>query len=135
MTDRIDTLLGIAGANYGMCVCQFATMFPACGETSGFFPGSCAIAHCNATTVIPQCAKPKYGKMLKDINDNRQREAERIVSFYSEVIGKGNMVWGKHTSYIPHSDYKKIFSKLTHGQIKTETVKEQIQRKIPVINM
>lgn len=51
---------------------------------SGFFPGSCAISRCNATTVIPQCSKPKYGKMLKDINDNRQREAERIVSFYSE---------------------------------------------------
>ena len=40
LTERIDTFLGIAGANYGLCLCQFAQTIPAwCNALDGLYPG------------------------------------------------------------------------------------------------
>lgn len=40
LTDRVDTFLGIAGANYGLCMCQFAQTIPAwCNALDGLYPG------------------------------------------------------------------------------------------------
>lgn len=37
---RVDTFLGISGANYGLCVCQLAQTIPAwCNALDGLYPG------------------------------------------------------------------------------------------------
>ncbi|CAD6189292.1 unnamed protein product [Caenorhabditis auriculariae] len=125
ISQNVKTLLGISGANYGMCACQNASQLPACGKKLGFFPGSCEGLDCLSDK---PCHHLAYSRFLHDLNKGLTKEAETVVSFWSQsddIIGNESKAWGRVTSLIPHSNDKKVFEKLKHMEMKTETVPDQ----------
>ncbi|KAE9548079.1 hypothetical protein FO519_008708 [Halicephalobus sp. NKZ332] len=138
---RIQSFLGIAGANYGMCACigEAANAFKACGKSIGFYAGdSCQKVPksplsksksnftCSDTPENADC-KVEYASNLMNLNDKHPKPAERVYSFWSdedEIIGNNN-VWGRRTSEIPGSDEHMIFPTLKHHELKINTAKSQ----------
>uniref|UniRef100_A0A914YD43 Triacylglycerol lipase n=1 Tax=Panagrolaimus superbus TaxID=310955 RepID=A0A914YD43_9BILA len=138
---NVKTFLGIAAANYGLCMCDIdtATKLPVCGVRVGFFPGSSCKKHedssvsCASATKQDKC-EPSYSHILMGINGDipeffgpMVREGENIFSFWSEedeIVGS-NSVWGRKTSFIPLSNGFKVFPNMKHHQLKTDTVAEQ----------
>ncbi|CAI5455744.1 unnamed protein product [Caenorhabditis angaria] len=133
IANSIETFIALAGANYGMCPCEAAISFAACGTKTGFFPGECPSSTCSSQEVseeMNKCATVKYSQFLTSLNENQdnKKDAMFVASFWSdddEVLGKGNMVWGKHTSLVPNSDIKKIYRGLKHLEMKTLTAADQ----------
>lgn len=39
LTDKVDTFIGIAGANYGLVACYSMYIVDTCNEDNGFYPG------------------------------------------------------------------------------------------------
>uniref|UniRef100_A0A1I7US38 Lipase n=2 Tax=Caenorhabditis tropicalis TaxID=1561998 RepID=A0A1I7US38_9PELO len=130
LSHRIGTFISLASANYGMCPCQHAFAFPACGMETGFFPGTCSDAACSSQNVnaTETCGDTQYSSYLMDLNKNAKKDASFVASMWSdddEILGKGNMVWGRHTSLVPHSDMRKVYHELTHNDVKTLTAADQ----------
>lgn len=43
LTDKVNTFIGIAGANYGLVTCGYVgDLMPTCNKANGFYPGSSA---------------------------------------------------------------------------------------------
>ena len=97
-TDRIKVFVGLAGANEGLTSCYTTqTTLPTCGSTNGFFPGQ-----------PPFITKSNF---LKELDDNRAKEASWVVSFrapFDEIIGQDCLVWGKYTTRIKREDEEVI---------------------------
>uniref|UniRef100_A0A8R1DZU3 Uncharacterized protein n=1 Tax=Caenorhabditis japonica TaxID=281687 RepID=A0A8R1DZU3_CAEJA len=130
LSHRIGTFIALASANYGMCPCQHAFAFPACGIETGFYPGTCSKIECSSqdVNISDSCADMPYSSYLMDLNKNSRKDANFVASFWSdddEILGKGNMVWGRHTSLVPHSDMRKIYRGLKHNEVKLLTAADQ----------
>lgn len=130
LSHRIGTFIALASANYGMCPCQHAFAFPACGTETGFWPGHCSETSCSSQdfNATESCGNPQYSQFLMDLNTDAKKDGSFVASMWSEddeILGKGNMVWGRHTSLVPHSDMRKIYSALTHNDVKTTTAADQ----------
>ena len=56
---KVDTFLGIAGPNYGLCVCQLAQTVPAwCNALDGLYPGySCEDQVSLGKSAISECKR------------------------------------------------------------------------------
>lgn len=39
LTDKVDTFVGIAGANWGLTACYELPMYATCNKNNGFYPG------------------------------------------------------------------------------------------------
>jgi pimeloyl-ACP methyl ester carboxylesterase len=90
LKDRVDTFVGIAGANWGLVDCYTDFLIPTCATVNGFFPG-----------IAP--GPIQLSAILTDINYVGGPEAGFVFTIYSltdEVIGYGDLVWGKFTSKI-----------------------------------
>lgn len=107
LTDRIGTLVGIAGANHGLALSYaMGPLLPINSPTNGFYPG-----------FAPGLGQSSF---LRELNANPAREAERIFSIYStadEITGPGNLVWGQRTSRIPGQAGEKVFTDHAYGHI------------------
>ena len=117
LASSVDTFLGIAGGNWGLTECYLASSVPTCGKENGFYPG-----------YAPGPAG--LSTFLNDINTNGVKEGDYVFSMLStadDLIGFGDIVWGKYTSEIPGSDATKIYSDLTHMGLKSTTFEEQLQ--------
>ncbi|CAI2356215.1 unnamed protein product [Caenorhabditis sp. 36 PRJEB53466] len=130
ISHRIGTFIALASANYGMCPCQHAAAFPACGVETGFYPGTCSEAECSSqdSNTTDSCSDVPYSSYLMDLNNSTKKEANFMASLWSdddEILGKGNMVWGRHTSLVPRSDMHKIYRGLNHNGVKTLTAADQ----------
>ncbi|KAF1748511.1 hypothetical protein GCK72_024978 [Caenorhabditis remanei] len=130
LSHRIGTFISIASANYGMCPCQHAFAFPACGVETGFYPGSCSDTACSSEdpNVSGTCGEISYSSYLMNLNKNGKKDATFVASLWSdddEILGKGNMVWGRKTSVVPHSDMRKVYNELSHNEVKTLTAADQ----------
>uniref|UniRef100_A0AC35GND9 Lipase n=1 Tax=Panagrolaimus sp. PS1159 TaxID=55785 RepID=A0AC35GND9_9BILA len=142
INSKVKSFLGIAAANYGLCMCNDETSesMPVCGKILGFYSGSeckngkrdpditCASARpedeCDPDTSVFLShlngkVPDKYGPLIKD--------ADEVYSFYSEedeIVGP-NFVFGRKTSVIPFSSGVIVFPNMKHHQLKTDTVVEQ----------
>ena len=88
LADRVDTFIGIAGANYGLINCAFIPMgIPTCNDLNGFFPGD----------YLGTKGRSKY---LAELDDGI-KEGTKVYSIFSttdDLIGYGDLVYGKYTS-------------------------------------
>lgn len=115
LTERVDTFVGIAGANQGLTSAYMTGgALPVMNPVDGFYPG-----------VLPGFGQSQF---LRELNSNPAREGQHVYSIYSkadEVLGPGNLVWGQRTSRIPGQDGEKVLENAGHIASKDETVAAQ----------
>ncbi|ULT95549.1 hypothetical protein L3Y34_004337 [Caenorhabditis briggsae] len=133
---KVRAILGIAGANFGLCACVghwLGVVWPTCNDDNGLWPGeTCYPTRMDgmcATSPLPYpCNGLTYSKFLMDLNNSRFKPAQHIFSMWSmgdDLIGDGNMVWGRPTSEIPMSDGNKIYKNYSHMETKLNTAADQ----------
>lgn len=113
LAGKVETFLGISGANLGLVACYASYALPTCGQTNGFFPG-----------LLPSSGPSTY---LAALNDNN-KEGDHVITMLSTVddlIMFGDKVWGKYTSQIPYEDACQIYNNETHMGMKAQTAAEQ----------
>jgi triacylglycerol lipase len=117
LTDKVDTFIGIAGANYGLVNCEYTFTLPTCAPYLGFYPG----------TYGPE----DLSYYLHNLNTNTIREGKNIfamMSTWDDLISYGDLVWGKYTSDFPTTDKKKVFETYdySHIALRDLTANEQL---------
>jgi triacylglycerol lipase len=94
LTDRVDTFVGIAGANLGLVACyETGPSSPTCAETNGFYPG-----------VLSGSMVTARSSYLNDLLATQGYEGAFRYSLWSsvdELIGYGDIVYGTPTSRLP----------------------------------
>uniref|UniRef100_A0A914CZN3 Lipase n=1 Tax=Acrobeloides nanus TaxID=290746 RepID=A0A914CZN3_9BILA len=126
----VDTFVGLAGANYGLCNCMGGSQ-QTCNKQNGFWPGdSCGqnLYTCSINPPLYPCSNPTYSAYLTSLNNNPIKIASYIYSAWSQdddLIMFKDLVWGRPTSLIPNSTAQKVYSKLTHMQTKENTAADQ----------
>jgi hypothetical protein len=115
ITSGIDTFVGIAGANWGLVSCyQTGGSTPTCAATNGLYPGYSAW--------VP------YPLGLSNILYNMNSSGSHYEGAYTysvwstvdEVIGYGNLVYGRYTSQVPGQDGEKRFNAVPYGHINSK---------------
>ena len=118
----VALFVGIAGSNRGLTLCYTSPAVPTCGATNGFYPG----------TMIGLLGPYGVSRFLDDINTSGRREGRYIYSVWStadEVIGGGDLVWGRFTSQIPGQDGELRLSGIPYGHMNSKnlTVEQQLR--------
>jgi len=120
LAGKVDTFLGIAGANLGLVTCYTAFTLPTCHKSNGFYPG-----------IGPGPTGPVgISDYLNELWKNEEKEGDYVFTMLStadDLILYGDLVWGKYTSQIKYEDGSKIYHNLGHMQLKTNTFQEQLQ--------
>ena len=117
IADKVDTFVGIAGANYGLQLCQYMSAIATCNAENGFYPGFYE-------------GDTAYSAYLKALNDNTQKEGDyafAIFSTWDDLIGGGDLVFGRYTSEFPTQDSSKMYEDYNYGHIalRDMTVEDQ----------
>eukprot|EP00347_Sterkiella_histriomuscorum_P024524 403330808 len=117
LADKVDTFIGIAGANYGLTACYVAPLYQTCNSLNGFYPGY----------AIGPMGLSSY---LYDLNQDSIQEGDHtfgLMSAYDDLIGAGDIVWGQYTSKWPTMQDSIVYqsSEYTHMQLKELTVETQ----------
>jgi triacylglycerol lipase len=114
ITSSVDTFVGIAGANWGLVSCyQTGGATPTCAATNGLYPGYAA-------------GSPPWGLSNILYNENysgAHYEGANVYTIWStvdEVIGYGNLVYGRYTSQIPGQNGEKRFTSVPYGHINSK---------------
>ncbi|WP_452230449.1 MULTISPECIES: lipase family protein [unclassified Lacinutrix] len=121
LTASIDTFVGVAGANQGLVSCyQVNGATPTCDNDNGLYPG------------YLWWGFGPYGvsDYLVDINSTTDYEGSHVYSIWStvdEIIGYGNMVYGKYTSRIPGQDGEKKYSSVPYGHFNLKDMTAAVQ--------
>ena len=89
LTDKVDTFLGIVGANYGLASCYGSSqyIYDTCNSVNGFFPG--------------YSKNVGLSQYLDELNNNIAREGSfvaTVLSTYDDLILYGDIVYGRYTS-------------------------------------
>jgi len=118
LTSRIDTFVGIAGANWGLTACYLDPLPATCSKSNGFYPG--------------YMAGPKgLSDYLEELNSDGTKEGSKVYSILStmdDVILYGDIVWGQYTSSIVGEDDTKIYTTAdyTHIHLRDNTAALQL---------
>jgi triacylglycerol lipase len=114
LTSSVDTFVGIAGANWGLVSCnQTGGSTPTCAATNGLYPGYAA-------------GSPPWGfsNILYDENYSAAHyEGTNVYTIWStvdEVIGYGDVVYGRYTSRIPSQTGEVVFGAAPYGHINSK---------------
>lgn len=91
ITSKVDTFIGIAGANYGLTSCYSIPLIATCNAVSGFYPGY----------AIGPLGLSSYLEYLNDLTVKEGSYAFAIFSTYDDLIGFGDVVYGRYTSEFP----------------------------------
>jgi hypothetical protein len=89
LTGSVDTFLGLAGGNYGLCVCEgnSALLSPTCNKLNGYWPGdNCGLNYldCGLSPLPYSCpAGPTYASYLTTLNTDSNREGQYVFSAWS----------------------------------------------------
>ncbi len=120
LSDRIDTFVGIAGANLGLTACyQAVESQPTCSAEDGFFPGKPSLFGVTGTS-----------DFLSNLNADPGYEGEHVYSIWSradQLIGFGNLVYGEFTSRIPGQDGEKVYARAPYGHFCVRDLSAPIQ--------
>jgi pimeloyl-ACP methyl ester carboxylesterase len=113
LTSRVDTFVGIAGANRGLVACyQTGPSTPTCGSTNGLYPG-----YWNGVGVSGR------SNFLQDLYSGSGYEGAYRYSLFStedNVIGYGNVVYYEYTSRIPGQTGERVFTSSGYGHNDTK---------------
>ncbi|CAI2354190.1 unnamed protein product [Caenorhabditis sp. 36 PRJEB53466] len=135
LNKKVEVMIGIAGANYGLCNCEggSAVLEKTCNRQNGLWPGdSCGLNYldCGLTPLPWPCSGVNYSAFLMQLNSDKNKEGDYVFSMWSlsdDLIEYGNMVWGRSTSFIPTSDGKVVYAVYTHMETKELTYVDQYQ--------
>lgn len=119
LTARVDTFVGIAGANRGLTTCFFARQLPTCSDEDGFFPG---YAFFWGVTGLSD--------FLGELNAEPGFEGAHVYSIWSRadpLIGFGGLVYGKYTSRIPGQDGEKVYDRYPYGHFCVRDLSARVQ--------
>ncbi|HNH83639.1 MAG TPA: lipase family protein [Acidobacteriota bacterium] len=111
LTSKVDTFVGIAGANWGLVSCyQTGGSTPTCASTNGLYPGY-AIGPWGLSSI------------LSDLNATSHYEGSYVYTIWStvdEVIGYGCVVWGRYTPQIPAQNGEKRYTSAPYGHFNSK---------------
>lgn len=100
LANKVDTFIGIASASWGLVTCYELPFYATCNSLNGFYPGY----------AIGPMGMSKY---LQELNDDSIKEGSHVFSIFSvddDLIGFGDIVWGRYTSVWPTVDAQKVYS-------------------------
>lgn len=122
LTARVDTFVGISGANLGLASCYFAgPTSPTCGATNGFYPGT----RVGAGPVVGRSA------FLDELLEHPGGEGAHRYAIWSpgdELLGPGALVWGAVTARLPAQDGEvQLDSSYGHMDSKANTADVQLR--------
>lgn len=111
LSSQVDSFVGIAGANQGLVACYLTgPITPTCGSTNGFYPGYLYFG----------LGPYDVSNYLVELNSSSGYEGSHVFSIWctaDEIIGYGNLVYGKYTSRIPGQDGEKVFTSPTYDHL------------------
>lgn len=84
LASKVDTFIGLAGANLGLVSCYVAPLYQTCNSLNGFYPGY----------AIGPLGLSSY---LYELNQDTTKEGDYVfalMSAYDDLIGAGDIVWG-----------------------------------------
>lgn len=117
LADKVDTFVGIAGANLGLVTCQYVgSMLPTCNTLNGFYPGT--------------AANVGLSTFLKDLNDDTTKEGDHVFAMYStqdDLIMYGDKVFGQFTSKWPTIDDFKQYETSQYTHINMRDLTKDVQ--------
>jgi hypothetical protein len=90
LKNKVNSFIGLAGANLGLTSCWSASIIPTCNNRDGFYPGA------------TQLSAPSV--YLNDLNLNGGAEGDKVYTIWSkfdDLIMYQCVVWGKVTCRIP----------------------------------
>lgn len=100
LANKVDTFIGIAGATWGLTTCYLLPAYATCNALNGFYPGY----------AIGPMGMSSY---LQDLNNDKIKEGDQVYSIFStqdDLIGFGDIVWGRYTSVWPTVDAQKNYN-------------------------
>ena len=117
LANKVDTYIGIAGANWGLTTCYELPMYATCNSLNGFYPGY----------AIGPMGMSKY---LQELNNDQIKEGNHVFSIFStqdDLIGFGDIVWGRYTSVWPTVEAQKVYNYdiYCHMALRDETASDQ----------
>ena len=108
LTGRIDTFVGIAGANLGLVSCFLAeSKYPTCSDEGGFYPGRLSLGGVKGES-----------DYLVGLNNESRYEGDHLFSIWSradQLVGFGGLVYGDYTSRIPGQDGEAVYNGYPYG--------------------
>ena len=117
LADKVDTFIGIAGANYGLVTCQYVgSMMPTCNTYNGFYPGT--------------AKGVGLATFLQELNDDTTKEGDHVFamfSSYDDLINYGDLVFGQYTSMFPTVDTYKLFDTPQYTHINMRDLTKDLQ--------
>ena len=119
LTDRVDTFVGIAGANRGLAACYYYRDQPTCSDRDGFFPGRLSF-----------WGLAGLSDVLEALNSAPGFEGQHVYSIWSaadQLIGFGGLVYGRYTSRIPEQDGEKVYSTYPYGHFCVRDLSARVQ--------
>lgn len=119
LTERVDTFVGIAGANRGLTACFFARQFPTCSDSDGLFPGYAFFWGVSGLS-----------DFLRELNAQSGFEGTHVYSIWSRadpLIGLGGLVYGKYTARIPGQDGEKVYDSYPYGHFCVRDLSTRVQ--------
>lgn len=121
LTDRVDTFVGLAGANLGLSSC-WATggLVPTCGRTDGFWPGTAyGLGPVVGRSAVLDALAARPGS----------EGARRYVAWsrQDEILGPGALVWGEVTARLPRQDGERVLDDASHLDTRDLTVADQLR--------
>lgn len=100
LAGKVDTFIGIAGANWGLTTCYLLPTYQTCNSLNGFYPGY-AIGPMGLSS------------FLYELNNDSIQEGDHtfgLMSSYDDLIGSGDIVWGQYTSKWPTMQDSIVYS-------------------------
>ncbi|CAM2010536.1 hypothetical protein [Acanthopleuribacter pedis] len=121
LTARINTFIGIAGANHGLASCYFTgPSTPTCGATNGFYPGYMAGVW----------GPYSVSRFLTDLNRTTGFEGAKVYTIWStvdEIVGFGGLVYGRYTARINGQDGETVYSETPYGHFNCKDLTTSVQ--------
>jgi phage-related protein len=118
LAGKVDTFIGIAGANYGLVNCYLIPLsFPTCNQLNGFYPGD-------------MYGVQGLSQYLKELNNDQIKEGDNVFAIFStsdDLISYGDVVYGQYTSVWPTvQSYKTFTFQIScHMKLRDETAPDQ----------
>ncbi len=128
LTSSVDSFVGISGGNRGLVACYLTgPTTPTCGNTNGLYPG------------YPVGYFGPFGvsEFLVDLNATSRYEGAYRFSIWStvdEVIGYGNLVYGRYTSQISGQTGEKRYGTVPYGHFGCKDQTGAVQWKMVTVH-